>query len=291
MYSKTTEDLDGSNEDLIGPQRMSDDTFGYAQLQLGGDDSNTGHPPYAVVVNNSPTKSRRKNRQILFVFLFIALALLCVVFISLYASKKSEIESLRKASQKERVCVSPGCVAAANFMEAAIDRSANPCDNFYQYACGGWIEKNPIPEEQSRLGVDSVLANRNMYVLRHILEGHGKGKTQIKDSKDAEQKARNFYKACMQTDAIKKAGKQPLIDLLKSFHDAVDASLNRNTAKLLTEKMVVLNRNYSISALFATYVEVDARNSSQNAIQVTNIHTMWLTFLCKNEQCRDLISH
>ncbi|XP_065060809.1 endothelin-converting enzyme homolog [Rhopilema esculentum] len=267
MYAKTTEDLNGSNDDLI-PPRMPDNAFGYAQLQLGADEVNTGNAPYSVVFNGSPGRTKKKNRQIIVTLLLILLGLLCVVFIALYVSKSKELDSLKGARPTDKkFCLTPGCIDAASFMQSAMDKTAKPCDNFYQYACGGWISKHPIPEKESRWGVGSVLMNENLYALRHALEEHDRTKTRPANKEDAELKAKQFYKACMQKEAINKLGKAPLIEVLKKFDEV--GSKGRDKKTVLKEYLVMLNRNFSISALFNTFVEVDARNSSLHRIQIS----------------------
>ncbi len=51
-----------------------------------------------------------------------------------------------------------------------MDRTANPCENLYQYACGGWIKNNPIPADQSRISTYGKLYVDNQRYLWGILE-------------------------------------------------------------------------------------------------------------------------
>src|SRR4051794_31759294 len=57
---------------------------------------------------------------------------------------------------------------------AAIDKTANPCDDFYQFACGGWLAKHPAPPDQPRYGRFEELQDRNNDILRDILENAAK---------------------------------------------------------------------------------------------------------------------
>src|SRR5690348_14171780 len=52
----------------------------------------------------------------------------------------------------------------------AMDRSIDPCVNFFAYACGGWIKNNPIPPDQSSWDVYSKMEDENKTKLREILE-------------------------------------------------------------------------------------------------------------------------
>src|SRR6202171_5767485 len=59
---------------------------------------------------------------------------------------------------------------------SAMDRTIDPCVDFYAYSCGGWIKKNPIPPDQANWGTYGKLEDDNRAQLGTILEEAGKAK-------------------------------------------------------------------------------------------------------------------
>eukprot|EP00794_Sanderia_malayensis_P015171 gene15171-16730_t len=259
MYSTTTEDVDGSNDDLI-PQNPVDNSFGYAHLQLGGEEMDLGQPsPYSVVFSNSPTKEKKRKDRLL-LFFCLLLAIIAAVFIGLYVARGRN----NRATIEGEYCVTPGCIDAASFMQNAMDHTVDPCKDFYQFSCGGWMKKHPIPDKKTRWGVDSALGKRNIYTLRQLLEKQSQNPQVV----SADSKAVNFYKACMDDKKRQRLAGKPLLSLLKQFDEAV-LKANQSKSSQIGKYLEIFNKNFSISALFSTYVEVDARNSSKYAIQVS----------------------
>ncbi len=139
------------------------------------------------------------------------------------------------------------------FSTANMNMTANPCVDFYQYACGGWMAANPIPPDQSRWGTFEQLADRNRTILRGILE-----KASVDDPKRSpvEQKIGDFYASCMDESAIDKLGIQPLDPELKRI-DAIQAK------DQIVDELVHLHL-IGVGVLFNFYASPDYKNSTQN---------------------------
>jgi putative endopeptidase len=92
-----------------------------------------------------------------------------------------------------------------SFDVSAIDKSADPCTDFYQYACGNWRKDNPIPADQTRWGRFNELSEYNNYLLYADL------KTAADAPKSPLQKQYgDFFAACMNTEVVDKLGDKPL---------------------------------------------------------------------------------
>src|SRR5215469_5017412 len=88
----------------------------------------------------------------------------------------------------------------------SLDRSVDPCTDFYRFACGGWMKNNPIPADQSRWDVYAKLANDNLQFLWGILEQDAKASNRAAN----QQKIGDYFGACMDTAAIDKRGLSPV---------------------------------------------------------------------------------
>jgi putative endopeptidase len=125
-----------------------------------------------------------------------------------------------------------------SFDKANLDRTCKPCEDFFQFAEGGWIKNNPIPPEYPEWGSFVTLQDHNENALHGILEAAANTSAAAGSN---EQKIGDFYAACMDTTGIEQQGLKPLEEdfrRIDAIHDT--ASLLDTGAHLQAEGVGVL---------------------------------------------------
>jgi len=102
-------------------------------------------------------------------------------------------------------------VAQTGFSIDSLDKTVNPCTNFYQFACGTWLKSNPVPSDQAVWGRFSELAERNRNTLRDILETSVAKKT---GRSAVEARIGDYYEACLDEKGIEARGLTPIKPML-----------------------------------------------------------------------------
>ena len=139
----------------------------------------------------------------------------------------------------------------------AMDKSADPCVDFYQYSCGGWKKNNPIPPDQTSWEVYGKLYQDNLNFLRSILE-QAANATQ----RDAvTQKIGDFYGACTDENAVEKRGLSPV-------QGDLDAIARLNSVKGITPLIARRQFAYGRSILFAQGSTQDPDDAAQQIAEL-----------------------
>ncbi len=114
-----------------------------------------------------------------------------------------------------------------------LDTTCKPCDDFHEFAMGGWMKANPIPAEYSTWGTFTQLRDNNLTAMRTILEAATKANAPAGSN---EQKIGDFYASCMDTAAIEAAGLKPIGSELAAIDTINDRkSLDATIAQLQRE--------------------------------------------------------
>lgn len=135
----------------------------------------------------------------------------------------------------------------------SMDKSADPCVDFYQYSCGGWQKKNPIPADQVSWSVYGKLYQDNLNFLRGILDQAAAAKGQ---RDPITQKIGDFYASCMDEPAIEKRG-------LAAIKPQMDAIARMGSAADLAPLVARLQLNVTGPIIFASGSRQDLDNSEQ----------------------------
>jgi len=139
----------------------------------------------------------------------------------------------------------------------SLDRTADPCVDFYKFSCGGWLKNNPIPADQAAWDVYAKLANDNQQFLWGILEEDAKATNRT----PVQQKVGDYFAACMNTSAIDALGDKPVQPEL----GRIDALKTR--AELLAA-LTRLHHEYAGSFFFGSGTDQDAIDSSVIIVEV-----------------------
>nr|XP_044625454.1 membrane metallo-endopeptidase-like 1 isoform X4 [Equus asinus] len=166
----------------------------------------------------------------------------------------------------DEICTTPGCVMAAARIIQNMDASKEPCDDFYEYACGGWLRRHVIPETNSRYSVFDILRDELEVILKAVLENsNGKDRPAVR-------KAKILYRSCMNESVIEDRGSKPLLDILEvvggwpvamdKWNDTVGPRWE------LEQQLAVMNTQFNRRVLIDLFIWNDDQNSSRHIIYI-----------------------
>lgn len=210
-----------------------------------------------------------KNRKELILTITVGLLFIILIFsvTRKHTTATSEVTN-------DQICETAACVQIAATLTENMNPSVDPCEDFYEYACGGWIKKNPIPESYSRYSTFSQLSEKNRIIIQRILDTTEISNTTLKFS--AMQKVLHTYKTCVDEDTIEQAGATPLKRLMADialFTSTPKGALNlpiqnKKDIENFHDALVEITK-MGTDAFISPYVGPDDKNSTHNVIQIS----------------------
>ncbi|HXN97428.1 MAG TPA: M13 family metallopeptidase [Candidatus Acidoferrales bacterium] len=195
-------------------------------------------------------------RRATFVLLVILIVVSPLGLAAQSADSRQMLETVSGESSAAGGCYTTGVPdeqGGHGFDLANLDRSVSPCDDFFQFADGGWVKSHPIPAAYPSWGTFNKLHEDNENALQKILDKAAADKSAAPGSNW--QKIGDFYASCMDESAIETAGIQPLQPELQRI-----ASIN--DAKALQAEIASLHRQ-GVRAVFGFSSQQDFKNSTQ----------------------------
>jgi len=163
-------------------------------------------------------------------------------------------------------CNSTGCVQTAATLLENIDRSVDPCENFFEYSCGLYVKNKIIPDEKSSISQFSEISDELQAKLRTLVDEDYSSKDPASSTL-----VKHLYKSCMDKSAIAAQGMEPLKEVIRTLGgwpavegDAWDVN------KFNWTNTIYLNRKlgYSVDLLFDFSITTNIKNSSWRIIDI-----------------------
>ena len=191
-------------------------------------------------------------------------------------------QSVLGSKTDDKVCSTPRCLELAENIKKTLNASADPCTDFYEYACGGWIKKTKIPKHRAQYSTISELSENNERILQESLETN-----QTIDTETI-MKVKNFYRSCMDMETIDNLGSKPLLEYIDSL-GSWELSENWNAKKWDFHKVLRhMHKNYPAEILFTVDVIADPvkKREDKKYIAIVSYQArefyIILSVICKN---------
>ncbi|KAM8853315.1 endothelin-converting enzyme-like 1 [Synchiropus picturatus] len=240
----------------------------------GGTWSNGKSKDLSSSSNSGGGLPRWSRREICLLSALVFAAGMCVILGTMLALKYISLDAQQDPQCKQDCQRKRSLLRAARFVQANIDPTIQPCEDFYSFACGGWLRRHGIPEDKLSYGIITAIGEHNEEKLQRLLLEP----IRRPGPNSAERKVKEFYRSCVNIQDIDKLGSEPMTEVIDSCGgwdlvgappgaagwEAEGAPQRPDFNELLYRTQGV----YSTAVFFSLTVNVDDKNSSRNAIRI-----------------------
>ncbi|CAH1159649.1 unnamed protein product [Phaedon cochleariae] len=178
---------------------------------------------------------------------------------------------------KENICISNECLRTATNLKFSLDLSADPCEDFYRYTCGKWSEEHPNHGWWSSFSSFTTITEKVAIASLNALTKASVDKDE--DEPEALRKSRDFYKSCMDVDAIDDLGMTPMYQYLKRVNLPLLPSYITKTeaekANFIFDWMkseTRIKQIFMMDIFIGAAVDANIFNGSENVIYIGQIY-------------------
>ncbi|XP_026318121.1 neprilysin-2 [Hyposmocoma kahamanoa] len=169
-------------------------------------------------------------------------------------------------ADESKICTKPGCIHTASKLLTNMDETIDPCDDFYDFACGAFVKNTRIPDDKTSVNTFSIITDQLQEQIRTLLD------EPISPNEPRPfVLAKTLYQACMNRTAIEQRGVQPLLDMLRRLGGwpVLDGTA-WNEGTFTWEESVYKFRDagYSVDYFLDFSISVDVKNSTKRIIDL-----------------------
>jgi len=195
-----------------------------------------------------------------------------------------------ESTDKLKLCLSKGCIQAAADVLDKLDDTVDPCDDFYQFACGGFIKKTVIPDDHTKVSMFSVIGDKLDEQVRGLLDIE----IEASDPKPF-RLAKSLFQSCMNRSAIEEKGVAPLTSALKTMGGwplLEGDSWDQEGFKWFDMVYKFRDMGYSVDYLVDFSVTTDLKNSSWRILDLDQPGLgMSREYLMKGLEDKDVLAY
>ncbi|KAL4225048.1 Membrane metallo-endopeptidase-like 1 [Mactra antiquata] len=226
-------------------------------------------------------------REIILAVVSVVAILGCLVLIALVATNNKSEENVSAVAQAQKairtLCTDASCLKAASYGVSNMNTSVNPCDNFYQYACGNYETNNPLNPTLRQRSVFWNLYYDNEDKLRTLLEA---GTTRT-SSWSAEKKLKDFFKSCIDDyGKMRTGGKSFITKIIQPLGGWDVLNTFDSSAFNLQTSIQKTSVDFWTAALFTFRVATDRYDRTRRVIEVdmSGMGMSWPYFIRETTQ-------
>uniref|UniRef100_A0A914KXX2 Peptidase M13 N-terminal domain-containing protein n=1 Tax=Meloidogyne incognita TaxID=6306 RepID=A0A914KXX2_MELIC len=211
-----------------------------------------------------PKKSRRRNYKRLLlgisflIILFFLIALIVALIVLLY-------------KEKSAVCLTPVCVHTAAIILNSMNATVDPCDDFFEYACGNWIKQHPIPDDAPSVSNFENLGQDLELALKDLLESGPDTLVNMEETnEEAVKKAKYFYQMCLNESEIMTSWRNVFDQVLHTFGGwpSLESSSQPNIRIRIERLYGIMVSKFRADSLFKATVQPDDKNSDKHILLI-----------------------
>ncbi|CAF1440312.1 unnamed protein product [Adineta ricciae] len=230
-------------------------------------DSSAKKLPKVITSNQS---SHRKQwawpLSIFFALVTVLLLILTIVFAILYGTERIRVDI--HSNSADELCLTPYCIRAAHDFLEHMDETVNPCENFYEFACGNWKKKARIPSDAD---FKDTFEEMQKQVVNDIIDLLSSPVSNITTEPTSVVNARQLYASCIDEQSIETDG----VSVIQSFIDTelggwpILLGSNWDASTFDLSRLLLKLNQYNTFLFFDIDVSIDEKNSSNYCIYVS----------------------